>query len=70
MVQDKKNFSSVKRNMDETKDLDRKGQAQSSTRSADSKSQSSSAGIKGQTNLSKDRTDKADISKRDVSSRK
>jgi hypothetical protein len=60
MVQDKKNFSSVKRNMDETKDQDKKGQA----RSADS---TRSTNIKGQSNLSKD---KADISKRDVNSRK
>ena len=60
MVQDKKNFSSVKRNMDETQDLDKKGQA----RTADAARPSN---IKGQSSLSKD---KADISKRDVNSRK
>lgn len=63
MVQDK-NFQANKKHMDETKDLDRKGQARTTDRSADT---ARTGSTKEQAGLSKD---KADISKRDVHSRK
>lgn len=64
MVQDKKNFSTGKKVMDETRDQDQKGQSRSAEKSADSARPGSA---KDQAGLSKN---KIDNTKRGMSSRK